>query len=252
MYLYFSSDLKKKNSHASLKMPCNKYLFFSFGTGRVLRHPRAIHPEVTQAEFDARSLESTYVLKNLKFYKKSKAKHRGLRLRGIIGATCGMFFNKKLTVVGVNCGARKHIVQKLYVFSKALYRRYRVFKRLRDCHLLLCAVIASLRFKDATILTPIIKRMFEGIHYSKHRFVYYFWRYVIHMLLPRLFTSYVVGGLKLEFHGKLGVGGNSKKRSYYFKRGLGSNSTKFLKLDTASGQIRTDTGVVGFTYSVFY
>lgn len=179
-------------------------------------------------------------------------KHRRLRLRQYTADALSAFFKKPIKLVGFNYGAQQVTSRKLYAASKLLVRKHRIFKKLRDCHLLMCTLFASLKFKDTQLVSPLIKSLFEGVHYSKHRMIYYFWRAVVHNILPKFFILYNLGGVKLEFHGKLGVGGNSKKRSYYFKRGLGSNSTKFLKIDATSAQFRTATGVVGFTYSVFY
>jgi hypothetical protein len=184
--------------------------------------------------------------------KTTKKTKRHLRLRSLGERTLGFFFNGRVRMLGFNYGVRKSLMQDLYILSALLSKQFRVFKKLRDFHLLLCALFSSLRFKDAALLPPLIKQMFEPVHYSKHRALFSFWRSIIFTLLPQFLVLYNVGGLKLEFHGKLGVGGNAKKRSYYFSRGLASNSTKFLKIDTASGQIRTATGVVGFTYSIFY
>ena len=67
-----------------------------------------------------------------------------------------------------------------------------------------------------------------------------------------LYKKLNIFGIRLEFHGKLGVGGNSKKRSYYFSMGRCSNSNKQLKIDSTNSFFKTATGVVGFTYSIFY
>lgn len=183
--------------------------------------------------------------------KKQKTKKK-LKLLTFNEKALSIFFKNKITIVGFNYGFRKSLMSFLYIFSATMSRQFRVFKKLRDFHRLLCVLFSSMRFKDAALLPPVIQQMFEPVHYSKHRSLYFFWRSLIFVLLPHFFIFYNVGGVKLEFHGKLGVGGNAKKRSYYFSRGLASNSTKFLKIDTARGQIRTATGVVGFTYSIFY
>jgi len=84
------------------------------------------------------------------------------------------FFGHKINLFGFNYGIRKALMHDLYTVCSRLSRQFKVFKKLRDFHLLLCAVFSSLRFKDASVVTPLIKRMFEPVHYSKHRFLYYF------------------------------------------------------------------------------
>ena len=117
---------------------------------------------------------------------------------------------------------------------------------------ILKVALASLIFKDSKILVYVIKEVFEAVHYSRHKIYFYFWQKLLKQFLSGYYKKLNVYGVRLEFHGKLGVGGNSKKRSYYYSIGRCSNSTKYFKIDTSSSVFNTDTGIVGFTYSIFY
>jgi hypothetical protein len=56
----------------------------------------------------------------------------------------------------------------------------------------------------------------------------------------------------LKVRGKIGVGGNSKKKKYLIKLGKHSLTNKKLLFSVYRGKIRTLVGVMGFTISLFY
>jgi hypothetical protein len=59
-------------------------------------------------------------------------------------------------------------------------------------------------------------------------------------------------GFFLKIRGKIGVGGNSKKRRYSIKIGRCSLTTKSLKFNLYSGSIRTLVGSLGLNLAIFY
>jgi hypothetical protein len=133
-----------------------------------------------------------------------------------------------------------------------LVNSFRFLKRTRVGSRLIAIVLSFLRFKDPELVMYAIIDTFEHMHYSKHKLLFRLWCYLI-TIFPKVYMNfYRVGGLKLEFRGKLAVGGNSKKRAYLFKVGLNSNSSKITKTLLKQGVIRTATGVLSCNLSIYY
>lgn len=133
-----------------------------------------------------------------------------------------------------------------------LVNSFRFLKRTRVGSRLVAIVLSFLRFKDPELIMQAIVDTFEQMHYSKHKLLFRLWRYLI-TIFPKVYMNfYRVGGLKLEFRGKLAVGGNSKKRAYLFKVGLNSNSSKITKTLLKQGVVRTATGVLSCNLSIYY
>ena len=160
-------------------------------------------------------------------------------------------FKSKIYLINYNYFYKTKIIG-FHNMVKKLFFRYNFLKKIPYTHRVLKILIASLLFKDSKILSHIIKDMFESVHYSRHRIYFSFWRDLIKRMAIKYYKKVNVRGIKLEFHGKLGVGGNSKKRSYYYTMGRCSNSTKLFKVDSTNSFIWTSTGAVGFTYSIYY
>lgn len=59
-------------------------------------------------------------------------------------------------------------------------------------------------------------------------------------------------GFYLKIKGKIGVGGNSKKKRYLVRVGRHSLTTKNLKFNNHIGIIRTLVGTLGVKITLFY
>ena len=160
-------------------------------------------------------------------------------------------FKNKVTIINFNYFLKTK-VKKFIAISRRLHNKSKFFKKTIFIQKILKITLASLLYKDSKILIHVIKEIFEKTHYSKHKMYFIFWKNFIKGFLVKFYKRLAILGLKLEFHGKLGVGGNSKKRSYYYSVGRCSNSTKLFKIDSTNSFFRTQTGVVGFTYSIYY
>jgi hypothetical protein len=106
--------------------------------------------------------------------------------------------------------------------------------------------------KDLNFFTNWLKKKFESIFYRKHKKLLY--------LIKLFFTNYLYiylsmfncWGFYFKIRGKIGVGGNSKKKKYLIRLGRHSLTTKKLIFVSNHGNIRTLVGSLGFTLYLFY
>lgn len=160
-------------------------------------------------------------------------------------------FKKKIIFINFNYFIKTKITKLNLIVRKVLLKHF-FLKKTVLTYKIIKILYASVVYKDSSLLILIIRNMFENAHYSKHRIYFHFWSYLIKSFLSNSLKKLNIFGLKLEFHGKLGVGGNSKKRSFYYDIGRCSNSSKIFKVDISNSYFKTATGVVGFCYSIYY
>lgn len=136
--------------------------------------------------------------------------------------------------------------------AKRFLRKHRFLKKTRVALLIVQSVYSLLRFKDPLPLSNCLKELFEKTHYNRHRTYFYMIRSLVYKLCRRLRRKYGLLGLKIRMAGKLGVGGNAKKRKKYFNFGRRTNTTKNIKKEEIKDFVRTKTGVFGYYISIFY
>lgn len=193
------------------------------------------------------------------YKKKYVKKHTNVKYCGISSQKYGHFFSHfffklfKNPVYLINFNYFTKVkIRKFNDVVRSLFYKFSFLKKTALLYKILKLAAASLIYKDTSVLMFAIRDVFESVHYSRHRIYFRFWQKLLQYFLAKYYKKIGVHGMKLEFHGKLGVGGNSKKRSYYYKVGSCSNSTKYFKVDASSSFFKTDTGVVGYTYSIYY
>lgn len=180
-----------------------------------------------------------------------KLKTPAVLFNTLVNYYCSTFFKRNCIIIPFN-----YYWTKAYAEGHSRGMRYfkknRFLKSVFFTQRLLASLIVSLKYKDSCLFVPLLQQMFEFVHFKNHRRLFYFCRRLIFLSSVKFFSTAFVLGISLCFFGKLGVGGNSRKRAYKYKYGLVSNSTKLLKIDYSNLFFRTETGVVGFTYSVYY
>jgi hypothetical protein len=92
----------------------------------------------------------------------------------------------------------------------------------------------------------------NSVHFKKHRLYFLFFFKILNKYIKPNFKQLQLKGIYLVFRGKLGKGGNSRKRTMFYKSGYYSLSNKMLSLNTQKWDIWTKTGSVGCTMRVFY
>jgi hypothetical protein len=77
-----------------------------------------------------------------------------------------------------------------------------------------------------------IKKKLNSVHFKKHRLYFLFFFKIINKYIKPNFKELQLKGVYLVFKGKLGKGGNSRKKTMFYKTGYYSLSNKMLCLNT--------------------
>lgn len=119
------------------------------------------------------------------------------------------------------------------------------FNNLINCLLL------SFYLKDSFIFVKNIVSLFEGTFYKNHRKLLVMLRYIFKTSI-NLFYFFNVLGVLFRIKGKIGLGGNSKKRRIkliFHKLKLNNKNIKLCYNNTIT---RTDSGVLGVNFLLTY
>jgi hypothetical protein len=92
----------------------------------------------------------------------------------------------------------------------------------------------------------------ELLLYKFHRFIPYLLNIIFKKFHNLLFKQTNAKGIFFSLRGKISVTGNSKKRHIDVKSGVHSSTSKNLKISLTKSFIRTQTGVMGVTFSIFF
>ena len=113
-------------------------------------------------------------------------------------------------------------------------------------------ILICLYNKDIVLLKNTIKGILEKLHFKKHRKLLYNLRVLLKSIIYIFFYKFKCLGLYIKVKGKIGVGGNLKKRKFIFKLGSFSFTKKSQKLVYVKDSIRTYSGVLGFESYLTY
>ncbi len=112
--------------------------------------------------------------------------------------------------------------------------------------------LINIWLKNLKNICKYIKKKLDSVHFKKHRFYFLFFFKILNKYIKPNATTLQIKGLYLVFRGKLGKGGNSRKKVMFYKYGYYSLSNKLLCLNTHKWDIWTKTGTVGCTMRLFY
>jgi hypothetical protein len=111
----------------------------------------------------------------------------------------------------------------------------------------IATVYTAMVLKESKAITLFIRKIMRGVHFKKHPFYFSFVGSLIKdVIKPQLHTFNCLG-LSVVFRGKLGIGGNARKRALKYQTGMISSSSKYVKLSRSINVVRTKTGIVGFS-----
>lgn len=113
-------------------------------------------------------------------------------------------------------------------------------------------ILICLYNKDIILLKNTLKSLLEKLHFKKHRKLLYNLRVLLKSVIHIFFYKFKCLGLYIKVKGKIGVGGNLKKRKFLFKLGSFSFTKKSQKLVYVKDSIRTYSGVLGFESYLTY
>jgi len=138
-----------------------------------------------------------------------------------------------------------------YILFKMRFKSFKFFK-IKYFNEVLFMLIINFWLKNAKNISLFIKRKLDSVHFKRHRaYFLFFFRLIKKYIVPN-FTILKLRGVTLKFKGKLGRGGNSRKKTMFFWRGYYSLSNKFLALNRNKWDVWTKTGTVGCTLQIFY
>ena len=98
--------------------------------------------------------------------------------------------------------------------------------------------------KNPQIIAKLLKLLFEQTPFKKHRLILVKLKILVKSFIHSIRTQYKFIGVYLKVKGKIGVGGNAKKRHITLSSGGTSNSHLNIKLSRETWITRTDTGVL--------
>ncbi|MBK8208546.1 MAG: hypothetical protein IPK87_17450 [Planctomycetes bacterium] len=139
----------------------------------------------------------------------------------------------------------KFVKKKLFFSNKIKSLRY--FKS-KDYSL----IFSSLLFQDIYLLRNWLQIKMIKMSFKKHRrFLYFLKVFLISSFLPYI-KKFNLKGFYIKVKGKIGLGGNSKKRTYVIKCGKFARYNKSLKLYYDFFSVSTLSGVLGIKIILLY
>jgi len=106
--------------------------------------------------------------------------------------------------------------------------------------------------KNIKPICKYIKKRLDTTHFKRHRSYFLFFFRILNKYIKPNFEQLKIKGLYLVFRGKLGRGGNSRKKVMFYKKGEYSLSNKLLAMNSYKWDIWTKTGTVGCTMRIFF
>ena len=106
--------------------------------------------------------------------------------------------------------------------------------------------------KDVSLLSNWLKNTMEGIYYKNHKKFLNLFKMLFSFLFKYLNSHFLVKGIFFRLKGKIGLGGNSKKKKFNLNLGSFSLSKKFNKIDYSKNSIKTVSGMLGFCLFIFF
>lgn len=175
-------------------------------------------------------------------------------LRFFIVKYLSSYINYKKLSLNINKSNLKIFESKLkynLILNKLKYLRY--FKGTNfKIKSILNLILISLYSKDIILLKNMITLVTERLHFKEHKKFFNTLKLILKKTKYIFFKVFKCNGLFLKVRGKLGVGGNLKKRKFIIKYGSFSFTKKRQKLLYNKSIIRTESGVLGMTLYLTY
>jgi hypothetical protein len=91
--------------------------------------------------------------------------------------------------------------------------------------------VINIFVKNCKNICIFIKKSLDKVHFKKHRLYFFFFFSILSNYIEPFFKELKLKGFTLIFKGKLAKGGNSRKQTLFYKKGLYSLSNKNLKME---------------------
>jgi hypothetical protein len=139
----------------------------------------------------------------------------------------------------------KQWIPKMKMYERRLGHKFFFEESLHIMHL-------SFALRDAVLFSSWLKIMIRRISFWKTRLIFRFLRYLFINFFSTILPELKIRGIKIKLKGKISVGGNSRKRTIYFRSGESSYSRVDLRVSHHKQTIGTFTGVQGLQLWIFY
>lgn len=223
--LFNKIKLKDNNSYSNYNF---KYLFFYFLNNKL-------------KIYNSGNISHLY-LNNLFFIKYFIAKF-----------IYSYLYNKNLLI---NFDKNKLNLNNKIYNSDLILTKIRRFSQLKELNInqktFLDLVLTFLYTKDVIFFKNLLKYILETTHFKNHKRFLYNLKVLLSFIFDAYSNIFNVLGIYIKIKGKIGLGGNSKKKKYNFKKGNFSFTKKDQKLNYNKDVIRTYSGVLGFEVYLTY
>ena len=162
-------------------------------------------------------------------------------------------YNKKI-IFNLNKNNFKFIDLSIYYFL--IFSKFKKFFFLKEINIHIKSFIFFLFFflfsKDIILFKNYIKYCLEIINLKKHKRFFYNLKIFFNLIFNILSFQLSILGLYIKVKGKIGIGGNLKKRKFLYKWGNFSFTKKCQKLNYFKDNIKTYSGVLGLQIYITY
>lgn len=158
-------------------------------------------------------------------------------------------FLKKKIIFNIKKGSNNLVIKQIGL--RKFYFKY--FKRnLKVSKRLIGILYYSLLLKDASIFTNFFGGLLEKLNVKLHKKLFLGLKKLLKDVFRPIFAFIGVVGLFFNIKGKIGVSGSAKKRRYFFSYGEHSLTSRAIKIDSKLTSVWTFTGVLGFSFLIFF
>jgi len=237
--------ITKKISYKNI----NKYIFIFFFIYILFKHPL----KKQQINYDSLKYNTKISNKSIFFLKKNNLlKYNNYMYFQFLNLWyLKNIFNIKLKEKNINIlkTIPKQILHFInYKIKKKNFKKFNI-KYFNEVALLF---ISNIWVKNSKNICKFIKLKLNTVHFKKHKMYFlFFFRIFNKYILPNSYNLHIKG-IYLLFKGKLGRGGNARKKIMSYKKGLYSLSSKNLGIIHHQWDVWTKTGSVGCHLRLFF
>ena len=142
------------------------------------------------------------------------------------------------------------------VYMKNLINSFRKIFFFKSVHInffeIVSVFLVMCYTKDLDLFKNWLLVIFKNLDYKLHKKFFYFFNFFISNYLFNYVKKFGISGFSLAIKGKIGVGGNSKKRRYYIRIGKLSLTNKSLKVSSSLILINAMNGQLGLKTYLSY
>ena len=190
------------------------------------------------------------------FFKKVKENSKSSVLKYVQFYLIGFFeylFKKRIFIKTLNNSQLDYFYKERleFLFDEYKFFQLKIIKGLNVSEILE-VIWLSFQNKDVFLFMNWLKKRMEKIHFKNHKKFLNLLKLIMIKYSHIFLESFRLKGFFFDIRGKVGVGGNSKKRHFFFRIGKINLSSKNSKLDHQQNIVNTSFGALGVTMILSY